>query len=103
MKGAIFPVSHPENLFLMADNFSHCVVLVAKSCFSVTPWTVVHEAALPMGFSDKNTGVDPSLLHWQVNSLPPTHQRSNFSHSGKKKEPSLCFPCSFLSSLDLRS
>ena len=55
---------------------------------SVTPWIVVHQAPLSMGFSGKNTGVRchtllqgifPSqgsnprllyLLHWQVDSLP---------------------------------
>ena len=55
---------------------------------SVTPWIVVHQAPLSMGFSGKNTGVhghtllqgifptqgsNPRLLyllHWQVDSLP---------------------------------
>ena len=54
-------------------------------------WTVAHQAPLSMGFPGKNTGVgcqfllqgifsnqgsNPCLLHWQVDSLPLSHQGS---------------------------
>ena len=66
-----------------------CCCSVAKSCLTLTPWTVAHWAALPMGSPGKNTGVgchfllqgifpdqgsNLSLLHWQGNSLPLIHQ-----------------------------
>ena len=70
--------------------------LVAKSCptlffVCVTPWTVDCQAPLSIGFPGKNTGVacyfllqgifptqglNPCLLHWQVDSLPLSHQGS---------------------------
>ena len=56
-----------------------------------TPWTVGHQAPLPWDFPGNNTGVgchfllqgifptqgsNPSLLHWQVDSLQLSHQGS---------------------------
>ena len=52
---------------------------------SATPWTAVHQAVCPWNSPDKNTivgchfllqgifltqGANPSLLHWQMASLP---------------------------------
>ena len=66
----------------------HKCVLTSCICL-LAPWTVTHQAPLPMEFSGKNTGVgchalfqgilltqgsDPRflcLLHWQVSFLPP--------------------------------
>ena len=58
--------------------------LVTKSCPTlVTPWTIVHQAPLSMGFPGKNTGVgcyfllqrivltqgsNHGFLHWQKDS-----------------------------------
>ena len=54
-----------------------------------TPWTVAHQAPVPWDFPGKNTEVNchfllqgifpiqrlnPSLLHWQADSLPLSHQ-----------------------------
>ena len=37
--------------------------LITKSCLTlVTPWTVVHQAPLPMDFSGKNAGVGCQFL-----------------------------------------
>ena len=61
--------------------------LVAKSCLTlVTPWTVAYQAPLSMGFFQARIveciaisfcrgifptqGLNPSLLHWQVDSTP---------------------------------
>ena len=64
--------------------------LVVSDSFT-TPWTVAHQAPLSMGFPDKNTrvschfflqgnfpiqGSNLGLLHWQVDSLPLSHQGS---------------------------
>ena len=58
---------------------------------SATPWTAAQQASLPMEFPSKKTGVgwhflfqgifptqglNPGLLHWQVDSLPLSHQGS---------------------------
>ena len=53
------------------------------------PWTVAHQALLPMGFLGQRVGCrflcqgifstqgsNPCLLHWQVDSLPLSHQGS---------------------------
>ena len=55
---------------------------------SVNPWTVARQAPLSMGFSRQKywsalpfppprdlptQGLNPHLLHWQVDSLPPSH------------------------------
>ena len=62
--------------------------------------TVAHQAPLSMGFSGKNIGVDCpsllkgifptqgsnlSLLNWQVNSLPLSHQGSPTVALGQSK------------------
>ena len=69
-------------------------VVVVLSCIRLceTPWTIASQAPLSLGFSrQKNTGVgchfllqgtfptqglNPGLLHWQVDSLPLSHQES---------------------------
>ena len=57
----------------------------------VPPWTVASQAPYPLDFSGKNSGVggyfllhrlfliqglNPHLLHWQMVSLPLSHQGS---------------------------
>ena len=58
----------------------------------VTPWTVACQASLSMGFPRQEywsglpffflqrifltQGLNPSLLHWQVDSLPLSHQEA---------------------------
>ena len=64
---------------------------VAKSCPTAAPWTVARKA--PWGSPDKNPrvgshfllqgifldqGLNPYCLHWQVDSLPLSHQRSPY-------------------------
>ena len=65
---------------------------VAKSYPTVcNPWTVAHQAPLSMGFSRQEyrsrfsfpsqgifpiQGLNTHLLHWQVDSLPLSHQGS---------------------------
>ena len=64
---------------------------------SFDPWTVT--CPLPMGFPRQeywwelpcpplghlpNPGMNPHLLHWQVDSLPLSHQGSNCIHSSDK-------------------
>ena len=71
---------------------SHSVV----SDSSVTPWTAIRQAPLFMGFSGKYTGVSchfllqgtfliqdwqTGLLHWQMDSLPLSHQGIIIQHS----------------------
>ena len=66
---------------------------------SCNPWTVACQAPLPMGFPRQeywhelpcpplgdlpNPGMNPHLLHWQVDSLPLSHQGSNCIHSSDK-------------------
>ena len=69
-----------------------CCCLVAKSCLTLsTPWTVAHQVPLSMGFPREeywsglslpslgdlpDTGIEPSLLHWQLDSLPLSHQET---------------------------
>ena len=70
----------------------HCWLLFSCSVVSFsTPWTVAHQAPLPMGFPGKNIGVgchfllygifltqgsNLRLLHWQADSLPLSHGES---------------------------
>ena len=64
-----------------------------------TPWTVACWAPLSLDFLGKNTGVGchfllqgksiPPLLHWQVDSLPLSHEGSRAKKTSlpiKKKE-----------------
>ena len=67
--------------------------LVAKSCLALaTPWTVVCQAPLSMGFSRQeywsglpftssgdlpNPGTEPVSPAWQMDSLPMNHQGIN--------------------------
>jgi len=60
-----------------------------------TPWTVIHQGLLTMGFPRQDTGMgccfllqeifltqvlNPCLLHWDVDSLPLTHQGSTVKY-----------------------
>ena len=68
----------------------HCFLwLLSHVRLFASPWTVTCQALLSMGFPSKNTychflfqGIfptqesNPRLLHWQVGSLPLTHQGS---------------------------
>ena len=62
-----------------------CVQSLSHVRLFVTPWTVVHQAPLSMGFSRQDhwsglpfplpgifitQGWNPLLLHWQVDALP---------------------------------
>ena len=69
-------------------------VLIAQLCLTLwTPWTVAHQAPLSVGFSRQeywsglpfpSPGIfptqelNPSLLHWLVNSLHLSHLRMEF-------------------------
>ena len=82
--------------------------LVLKSCPTLfsAPWTVAQQVPLSMGFfPGKNTGVgchfllqgvfltqelNPSLLHWQVDSLPLTSPGSPLPYFYHVKYYSLC-------------
>ena len=83
--------------------------LVAHSCLSVTPWTVAHQAPLSLGFPMQKycsgltfppppvgwhwhfplqgilltEGLNPSLLHWQADSLPLSHLAGPCIHTTK--------------------
>ena len=80
-----FKVSH-------VDKFYHWVIVMLFSCLTVsdsqTPWTVVCQAPLSLGFPSKNTGggchfllqgifpiqgLNWSILHWQADSSPLSH------------------------------
>ena len=65
-----------------------CCQSLSHVSLSATPWTAARQAPLSMGFPGKNTGVgchfllqgiflthglNPNLLHWQVDSLPLWH------------------------------
>ena len=71
-------------------------MLAAQSCPNLcNPWTVAHQALCPWNSPGKNTGVGCSalqeifqtqgwnlcLLHWWVDSLPPSHQSHWFPHN----------------------
>ena len=64
-----------------------------------TPWTIAHQAPLSVGFSRRgywswlpfpspgdlaDPGIEPSLVHWQADSLLLSHQGSPnpYSHGG---------------------
>ena len=68
-----------------------CSVTLVMSGSFATSWTVVHQAPLSMDFPGRNTGVDCHFLlqgifltqgsylcflHWQVDSLPLSHEGS---------------------------
>ena len=68
-----------------------CAQLLSRVLFFVTPWTVVHQASLSMGFSRQeywsglpfptpgdlpDPGVEPMSAALQVDSLPLSHLRS---------------------------
>ena len=74
-----------------------CSVAKVMSDSFVTPWTVLTRILCPWDFPGKNTGVswhfllqgisltqglNPNLLHWQVNSLPVGYQDRPFPHHG---------------------
>ena len=82
---------------LAADTPGPCVSTVcvlghfSRVRLSVTPWTLARQAPLSMGFSRQEywsglhfllqgifstQGLDLHLLHWQVDSLPLSHQGS---------------------------
>ena len=83
-----------QTLSELKEVFIYIHMLFSRSVVSdsfVTPWTVVHQAPLSMEFPGKNTGMHcyfllqgifPSqgsnlrLLHWQVDSVPLSHQGS---------------------------
>ena len=94
---SIFSSSPSINRFLTSSSFCHQSDgrLVAKSCLTFcnfvdySPKTIVHQAPLSIGFPRKEywsglpfpspgifltQGLNPRLLHWQVDSLPLTHQ-----------------------------
>ena len=82
-----------------------CLVTKAMSDSLVTPWTVTHLAPLSMGSPREEywSGLPfPALLHWEVNSLPPSHRGSLTSQSGYLLLPSfqnvvvVTQPCSLL-------
>ena len=73
----------------------HYALLLSRVWLFVTPWTEPIRFLHPWNFTGKNTGVccrfllqgifpsqglNPHLLHWQVNSLPLSHQGSHFSY-----------------------
>ena len=73
--------------------------MLSRVQLSTTPWTVVHQTPLAMGFSSKNAwvgchfllqgifltqGLNLCPLHWQVDSLPLSHLGSPKSPSVKK-------------------
>ena len=76
--------SNPFFLSVVAELLSHVRL-------SATPWTAAHQAPLSVGFSRQedwsglpfpppgdlpSQGSNPRLLHWQVRSLPLSHQGS---------------------------
>ena len=83
-----------DNHFVPSVYILCCCCLVAKSCPTfVTPWTVAHQAPLsgisPVRILERvaifllqgiflTEGSNPCLLHWQVDSLPLSHQGSPY-------------------------
>ena len=72
--------------------YCHCLVAYCVQLF-VSPWTVAHQAPLSMRFPRQehrsglpfpfpgdlpDPGIKPTFLHWQMNSLPLSHQGSSF-------------------------
>ena len=90
------PAVHGITELLMAEWLNWTELLLVFSCQVVsdsfeTPLTVAHQVPLSMDFPGKNTGVgchftfqgilltqelNLSLLHWQADSLPLSHQES---------------------------
>ena len=85
-----------------------CCCFVMSNSFA-TPWTGAHQAHLSSGFPRQDTGVgshfllqeifptqglNPHLLHWQVDSLPLSHQESLSKLYTKLLQPcpTLCDP-----------
>ena len=73
-----------------------CVCALLSMSDSVIPWTVAHWAPLSMRFPGKNTGAgchlllqgifltqgsNPSILHWQADSLPLSYLGTGNAHS----------------------
>ena len=61
----------------------YCCLVLSHVRLLVTPWTAAQQAPLSMGFPRQESwsgltfllqGMDPSLPHWQVDSLPWSHQ-----------------------------
>ena len=83
--------------------FHHSVV----SNSFVTPWTVVRQAPLSMGFSRQEHWVaiflfegvfptqesNPCLLHWQVDSLPLSHQGNHIYPLFNQTRQASCKVC----------
>ena len=83
-----------QTLSELKEGFIYIHMLFSCSVVSdsfVTPWTVLHQAPLSMEFPGKNTGMhcyfllqgifptqgsNLRLLHWQVDSVPLSHQGS---------------------------
>ena len=70
--------------------------LLSRARLFATPWTVVYQASPSMGFSSQeywsglpfpspgdlpSQGIKPMSLHWQVDSLPLSHQGSPLIYS----------------------
>ena len=82
----------PALTSLKALNYTCVVLIYSVTSNSLGPWTIAHQALLSMGFSRQNTGVgchfllqgifltqgsNPHLLHWQVGTLPLSHQEAH--------------------------
>ena len=84
----------PSMEFSRKEYWMHACMLSHFSCVQLyaTLWTAAHQAPLSMGFSRQeywsvlpfpspgdlpNPGLNRSLLHWQVDSLPLSHQGSS--------------------------
>ena len=85
----MFTFSYPAFQFVSTRVFMYSQSFSPVQLFT-TPWTAAHQAALPWNFPGKRTGVgshllpkwqgifysqkpNPHLLHWQLDSLPPSH------------------------------
>ena len=95
----IFPSGTLENSYPIEVSKIVVVVYSLSCVWLFTPWTVAHKAPLSMRFPSKNTGMhchfllqglflnqgsNPCFLHWQVYSLPLSHQGSPEKLGGKK-------------------
>ena len=95
--------AEPSALFLtgVSHHFKEVVCLCAKPCLTLwlfaTPRTISHQTPMSMGFSRQEYwsrllflppgGLNPHLLHWQMDSLPLSHLRSPF----KEVKVILCY------------
>ena len=92
--GTLWPWWLHETIPIINLYLSVCVYVCVLSCSDsfVTLWTAAHQAPLSMGVSSKNTevgchallmgifltqGSNPSLLHWQADSLLLSHLESH--------------------------